>query len=326
MVVSLDRAALAARLPPRMAAVLNDTLAYAQHSPLTLIACGTCVAAFSPFLIFAAAVLGVGFICCLPILLTGGTAVAVGYFGPRALEYARYGMGDARSLVKAARSSQLGVRAERTLRANPTAALALLGATPVLIPAMGVGVLAAGLVVTVSLPLLLPGACILLTNGEFRSFVAKSGKSAVDSVRHSSSALLLPAAAESTGGADQLAACPASEDVRLAALLNTAGEAAMAPSSSVHHHSRRHGHRSKHRAAERSTDAALAESGAPSLARESAPREAPVGSPAPDTPQSAADACLPPSPPASAVVVAEDGIVKATAPPTADSTDEQHCH
>lgn len=142
-----------------------------RRSPALMATAAASVLVLSPFLAAAAAILTIGVLCCLPVILTAGTVSAIVWLGPRAGELARFWSAEVLLLFSRARTSPIGVSLESRLRANPLLAAAALCCTPILVPAGFFAAATVSVLAILSLPLLVPGACILLANHEFRRTV-----------------------------------------------------------------------------------------------------------------------------------------------------------
>ncbi|KAG8469709.1 hypothetical protein KFE25_006164 [Diacronema lutheri] len=139
-----------------------------RHSPALMAAVAVSGIVLSPFIAVSMAILMVGVLCCIPVILTVSTVGCVVWLGPRAGELARLWGAEALRLVSCARATPLGMSLERGLKNNPVLAAGAVCCMPILIP---IGLLAGAticMLLVVSLPLLVPGACIILANADFR--------------------------------------------------------------------------------------------------------------------------------------------------------------
>lgn len=147
-------------------------LGVVRRSPALAAALAASLLVLSPFMAVAAVILMVGTLCCLPIIVTAGMIGALVWLGPRAGELARLWKAELRKLISRARASPAGFRLEGSLRANPLLAAGALCCSPALIPMGLLALVTACTLVVCALPLLIPGACLLLANPEFRTAAA----------------------------------------------------------------------------------------------------------------------------------------------------------
>lgn len=167
-------AAFAASSLEGILSTVVQLLTYARKHPVVGAAAVVSGLILTPFLVFAAFVVGIGVLCCSPVLLLAGLVYAGRLVLPRLSCWLRAWSSEARLLTMALRRTPTVISLENFVRANPAVLAVVLMSSPALMVLLAFAAVIGSVAVAISIPFLTPGLIYALAHAECRQVATEA--------------------------------------------------------------------------------------------------------------------------------------------------------